>query len=79
MSAPFNPRFILYARAHGREPEAMLDHDRERFPGGLMAGFLTWISERWQAWDSKHGHSRDHARSRDEHTAFDAWLTETCS
>lgn len=40
-----NPRYAAYARAHGRTPEAMLEHDRAEFPGGCMAGFIAWMSK----------------------------------
>lgn len=42
----FQPRFVAYAKAHGREPQAQLDHDSKRWPGGCMCGFICWIGER---------------------------------
>lgn len=42
----WNPIYVAYAKAHGRSPEAMLAHDRERWPGGAMAGFMIWNSKR---------------------------------
>lgn len=36
-------RYLAYCRGHGVEdPREMLRIDALRFPGGRMAGFLTW-------------------------------------
>ena len=42
----WNPRFVAYAAAHGRTPEAQSDHDRQEWPGGMMVGFMLWMSDR---------------------------------
>lgn len=39
----WNPRFLAFARVHGRTPVEQLAHDDERWPGGRMAGFITWL------------------------------------
>lgn len=44
----YNPRYEIYARAHGESSTSMLVLDRERWPGGCMAGFQIWISEHWE-------------------------------
>lgn len=75
MSGPWNPRYVAYATAHGRDPDAMLAHDVERWPGGKMTGFLLWIGERWATWDAQRGQGRDHVRGDAEIKAFDAWLS----
>ncbi len=41
-----NPRYRAYARAHGKTPVSMLAHDRKAWPGGVMCGFIVWMSER---------------------------------
>ena len=71
----WNPRFELYAEMHNRTPDAMLAFDAERYPGGRMAGYITWIDERWRDYARAKGLSRDLA-SLDQ-AAFDAWLRET--
>lgn len=38
-----NPRYVAYAEAHGKTPEAMLEFDRKAWPGGCMTGFIRWI------------------------------------
>ena len=40
----FTPEFTAYALANGRRPADQLQHDKEEFPGGRMAGFMTWMS-----------------------------------
>lgn len=73
----WNPRFLAFSRSQGRSPEAQLDHDREAAPGGCMAPFMTWISERWVQWRSVHGYGRWAPLSREDHASFDAWLIAT--
>lgn len=70
----WNARYVAYARAHGADPDVMLTRDRERWPGGVMAGFILWIGERWAAWDGAHGYGPSHVRGQEEHKAFTAWL-----
>lgn len=41
----WNPRFVAYAKAHGKTPSGMLKHDEEAWPGGIMCGFVLWIAE----------------------------------
>lgn len=37
---------MAYAKEHGRTPAAMLEYDDERYPGGIMCGFMAWITEK---------------------------------
>lgn len=74
----YQSRYVAYAAAHARTPEAMLTYDAERYPGGRMTGFIVWISDHWQRWDKLHQRGRDPVRTTEEHTAFDAWLTTQC-
>lgn len=69
-----NPRYLAYSRAHGMDPDAMLEHDRERWPGGVMCGFIVWIHRRWLVWDAEHGRKPFGHHSAEDHAAFDAWL-----
>jgi hypothetical protein len=76
----WNPRYVEYARAHEREPAAMLEHDTKRFPGGKMAGFMIWMNERWTEWAKLKGFRRTASGSQDTpiteelHAEFDTWL-----
>lgn len=67
----WNPRYVWYAEAHGLTPDEMLRYDRDRFPGGVMAGFLSWIGSRHReflrAEGLRHDGIYDQAR-------WDAWL-----
>lgn len=75
-----NPRYLAYARVHGREGEAQLAHDKEFWPGGCMVGFMIWIRRQWQAWWETQRGPNDPKRYFDacltnaDHDAFDAWL-----
>lgn len=42
----WNPHYLAYADAHDRAPEEQGVHDKKRYPGGCMAGFIVWMSER---------------------------------
>lgn len=73
----WNRRYRAYATAHGMEPEEMLRHDREQWPGGCMAGYFIWINKAWEDFTRLNGF-----RSREEvflglddpHRKFDTWL-----
>lgn len=73
----YQPRYVAYARAHGRTPDEQLAHDEDRWPGGCMTGFICWIGERWQEWRRENGISLDYPLSRKDHADFDQWLAVT--
>lgn len=75
----YQARYRAYAQAHGRSPEELLAHDTTQYPGGKMAGYITWINQQWAEWDRLHarncgGHAREWIRSDAEHIEFDTWL-----
>jgi hypothetical protein len=45
MSNRINPRYVAYAKFHGRSARAQLAHDEQQYPGGKMCGFICWIAE----------------------------------
>lgn len=69
-----NPRYIVYARAHGKSPEEMKAHDEEAWPGGRMAGYMLWISENLTAFLCERPTIKRHMMWEDEQSAFTAWL-----
>ena|SRR3990167_9693146 len=69
----WQPRYLAYARAHGLSPEEMLAQDREAWPGGLMAGYITWINDEWADFDRDNGRP---VHNPEYHARFDGWLQE---
>ena len=41
----YQSRYIAYAKAHSMRPDKMLEYDSNRFPGGLMCGYILWITK----------------------------------
>lgn len=80
----YQSRFVAYAKAHGLEPEKMIESDRKRWPGGAMCGFILWLGSRWAEWGSARGltkigggwlrNKRYYLLSQEDHNSFDAWL-----
>ncbi len=72
----WNPRFLAYCKSVGGSPEQVLARDREKYPGGHMAGFMLWIRDAWRRWASEVGEKEEWggAWSSRQHEAFDAWL-----
>lgn len=75
MSAPWNPRYVLYAQAHGRSPEAMRAHDRDvAWPAAPACGFILWLSRSWEDWRRQRGLRHDTILDNAAHADFDEWL-----
>jgi len=76
----WNPRYLLFAQAHGHRPEEQMDIDYDAWPGGLMTGFICWMGERWREFCQVQGvRNPDQARLKlGEKTdaIFDRWLSE---
>lgn len=68
-----NPRYLAYCAAHGLSPDGMMEHDRAKWPGGVMCGFILWMNEQWPAWKKAAGW-RGSLLSEKDHASFDAWL-----
>jgi hypothetical protein len=69
-----NTRFVNYARAHGRDPEAQLEQDRKDWPGGMMIGFVQWNQERIRDFAIDHPHAVWFG-GLVAHELYDKWLT----
>lgn len=76
----WNPRYVLWAKKHGLSPEAMLEKDKEDWPGGCMVGFSLWIQERIKALCIFHDVKPYDLRcvgmklKQDQDKIFDNWL-----
>ena len=69
----WNPRYLAYASAHGKTPEAMLDADTA-YRSSDKIGFKPWIRWAWQTWDAMHNCGPTHCRTDQEEHEFTAWL-----
>jgi len=69
-----NPRYVAYARAHRRTPDAQLEHDRKEFPGGCMTGFQLWIAEQRREFYAAHPEAFYDRHTIGDSAAWDRWL-----
>lgn len=74
--AVINPRYLAYCKANGFEndPNGMLEHDKEQWPGGHMAGFMLWIRHRLSDYYVEHPDVPKALVLDVDHERFDAWL-----
>jgi hypothetical protein len=73
-TAEFNPRYVSYARAHGRSPEDQSAHDRAEYPGAQMTGFIIWISGEKEAFRVAHPECFLGRDTIQDGAAWDEWL-----
>ena len=45
MNKDWNPRYVAFALAHGKSPMQQMIDDEKRWPGGVMCGFILWMSK----------------------------------
>lgn len=79
MNAPaerWNPRYVAYAKEHGKTPEEMLAHDEVAWPGGKMCGFMIWINDRWTEFCLLNPDVKRKFLTEQDHKDFDKWLVE---
>jgi hypothetical protein len=69
----WNPRYVAYARAHGKRPEDMLAADKLAFPGGCMGGFICWIWANLARFAAAHPEAMIGGHVSDQ-GAWTAWL-----
>lgn len=70
----FQPRYVAYARAHGRQPDEQLAADRAE---GHMLGYIFWIDEQWRAFWRQYPNPVPpvYMRGDNQHQReFDSWL-----
>lgn len=70
----WNPRYAVYASAHGLDPGAMLARDCLEYPGGKMCGFILWTGARWREWRKLRGMKERDPLFPEHHAAFDFWI-----
>jgi hypothetical protein len=68
----YQSRYIAYAHSNGKTPYEMMEHDRQRYPGGCMCGFIVWINSLWRIWDELNPGRSPHTER--DHDDFDLWL-----
>ena len=69
----YNPRYVYYAFAHGKDPAAMIRYDwkHHRF----MHEFSIWIRIKWREFDKIFPNFKcGDGHSNDGHVKFDEWL-----
>ena len=74
MADDLNPRWVNYARVHGRSPEDQLAHDRDRWKGGSMCGFILWGRAQIAAFGKAHPEAFVVGGRLADHAAYDRWL-----
>lgn len=68
-----NSRYLAYCRARKKSIDETMQADAQAYPGGVMAGFIQWISTKWEEWTKETGaHPYNH--SEKDHNDFDVWL-----
>ena len=67
----YQPRYIAYAKSNGNTPEEQEAKDRERWPGGLMTGFIVFIGEMVARYKKAAGiNGNEPILDQDEFTSF---------
>ena len=71
-----NPRYLVYCTVHGFEgdPDGMLEHDKEEWPGACMMPFMLWIQEQWRKFREANGLAPLEYCSDENHKEFDKWI-----
>jgi hypothetical protein len=77
----WNPRYVQYARAKGKSPEAMANIDDETWSGGRMTGYILWNSARLEEFfkvqpDAFMIEGRGRRGALVDQAAYDAWLVQ---
>ena len=74
MSNWTNPRYVAYAQAHGHTPDEQMTSDEKAWPGGVMCGFMIWMSQQKELFYKAHAECfLDHWTISDQ-KAWTTWL-----
>jgi hypothetical protein len=74
MSHPWNPRYVAYAKAHGKTPEQMMEQDGMDYPGGCMAGYIVWIGEQTETFRARNPEAFLNRHTIGDQSAFTTFL-----
>lgn len=72
METGYQPRYVAYAKAHGKTPDEMMEHDNWHQSGGCMLSYIFWITAHWREWDALTKHVGPHSDA--DCAKFDEWL-----
>jgi hypothetical protein len=67
-------RYRAYAAAQGLDADTMVAADRLLWPGGLMAGFILWLSARGSEFRAAQNMPADARLSDADQAAYTEWL-----
>ena len=65
----WNPRYVAYAKAHGKTPEEMQAGQKNN------VDFMIWINEKWKKYDKLHPELYGHHDYDWVHVQFDDMLS----
>lgn len=71
----WNPRYLAYADANHNLPQEQILIDRQKYPGGYMAGFIIWNRLHWSLFFQSLGLNKNPAViTEDVHKQYNEWL-----
>lgn len=50
----YNHNYLAYCKTNNKTPDEMLELDDKEYPGGVMTGFILWISKKKQEFYLQH-------------------------
>lgn len=73
--AKVQARYAAYCLAHGAiTPQEMLERDAVAYPGGKMAGYMVWCSQRCAEWRRDRKRQPNSHLNASDHDDFTDWL-----
>lgn len=54
MEKTWSREYVAYSKAHGNTPEKQIEKDDAAWPGGIMCGFILWMSEAISQFKKEH-------------------------
>jgi hypothetical protein len=72
----WNPRYVCYAKANGRTPEAQREHDRREWPGAAACPIILWLRRREQDSAKAHPEAVTRGGGISDHDAYTRFLED---